>query len=173
MINDSNFLDAIRELIGKNRKAHIFPHCFSTKKTPEIVQFDAAGLLGGIIHKGREPGGIFLDNSVFSHLPEGFANMAGQRRQIRMQCFPLYSVLLALGNPTVDLFSLDIEGAELQVLKTVPWHKVNIKVIIIEVNHIGEIFKGSAKELNNFLKKSGYQFHKSLDIDDIYIKRSK
>jgi hypothetical protein len=33
---------------------------------------------------------------------------------VRIQCFPFYSILLALGNPTVDLFSLDIEGAELQ-----------------------------------------------------------
>ena len=34
-------------------------------------------------------------------------------RRIRVQCFPLYSVLMALGNPTVHYFSLDIEGAEL------------------------------------------------------------
>jgi hypothetical protein len=47
-----------------------------------------------------------------------------KRRTIRVQCFPLYSILLALGNPTVDLFSLDIEGAELKVLETIPWSKV-------------------------------------------------
>jgi hypothetical protein len=29
----------------------------------------------------------------------------------RTPCFPLYSILLALGNPKVDYFSLDIEGA--------------------------------------------------------------
>ena len=46
------------------------------------------------------------------------------RRTIRVQCFPLYSVLMALGNPRVDYFSLDIEGAEFPVLKTVPWDKV-------------------------------------------------
>ena len=34
---------------------------------------------------------------------------------IEVQCFPLYSVLMAIGNPTVDYFSLDIEGAEFQV----------------------------------------------------------
>jgi len=28
----------------------------------------------------------------------------------KVNCFPLYSILLSLGNPTVDLFSLDIEG---------------------------------------------------------------
>ena len=29
-----------------------------------------------------------------------------------LQCFPVYSLLLALGNPTVNYFSLDIKGAE-------------------------------------------------------------
>ena len=32
------------------------------------------------------------------------------------QCIPLYTLLVALGNPTVHWFILDIEGAELQVL---------------------------------------------------------
>ena len=36
---------------------------------------------------------------------------------IVLQCLPLYSLLLALGNPTVHYFSLDIEGAELPVLQ--------------------------------------------------------
>ena len=30
----------------------------------------------------------------------------------QMQCFPIYSMLLAVGNPVVDYMSLDIEGAE-------------------------------------------------------------
>ena len=32
-----------------------------------------------------------------------------------VQCLPLASLVLAMGNPTVHYFSLDIEGAELQV----------------------------------------------------------
>ena len=36
-------------------------------------------------------------------------------RKIKVQCFPLYSVLRAIGNPRVDYFSLDIEGLEFQV----------------------------------------------------------
>ena len=50
---------------------------------------------------------------------------------------------MTLGNPRVDLFSLDIEGAEYPVLKTVPWDKVNIRCLIIEVNHAGTIFEGN------------------------------
>ena len=44
------------------------------------------------------------------------------------QCFPLHTILLAADRTAIDLFSLDVEGHELKVLKTIPWHKVDIKV---------------------------------------------
>ena len=47
-----------------------------------------------------------------------------------VQCFPFYSILLAVGRTDVDYFGLDVEGAEYKILETIPWHKVNIKVII-------------------------------------------
>ena len=43
-------------------------------------------------------------------------------------CLPFFSILLALGNPYVDYFSLDVEGSELSILKTIPWEEVKIKV---------------------------------------------
>ena len=48
--------------------------------------------------------------------------------QIKAICFPLFDILKAVGNPIVDYFSLDIEGVELDVLKTIPWKNVNIMV---------------------------------------------
>lgn len=56
--------------------------------------------------------------------PPAWRDRPYHRRTIRMQCFPVYSVLLAMGNPVVDYFSLDIEGAEYPVLKTIPFEKV-------------------------------------------------
>ncbi len=50
-----------------------------------------------------------------------------------MQCFPLYSILLALDNPTVDLLSLDIEGAELQGTKIVVVVNVDDVVTVVVV----------------------------------------
>ena len=47
---------------------------------------------------------------------------------VTIQCFPFYSVLLAVGQTRIDFFSLDVEGHELEILKTIPWHKVDIKV---------------------------------------------
>ena len=74
-----------------------------------------------------------------------------------------------MGNPTIDLFSLDIEGAELPVLKTIPWEKVKIRALLIEVNHMGKIFDGNIGDLESFLDKKGFKFYKSVEIDNIYI----
>ena len=46
------------------------------------------------------------------------------RRQESVECYPLYSLLLAMDHTRVDFLSLDVEGAELAVLRTVPWDKV-------------------------------------------------
>lgn len=62
--------------------------------------------------------GKISDNPV-GYKEEGF---------IDVQCFPLYTYLLALKVKTVDYFSLDVEGNELEVLKTIPWDLVDIKV---------------------------------------------
>merc|ERR1712241_369658 len=88
-----------------------------------------------------------------------------------MQCMPLYTILLALGNPTVHYFSLDIEGAELQVLRTIPFDKVDIKILDIEMNHIGQIFEGSASDLRRHLENSGYEAFMRVGIDEIFVKR--
>jgi hypothetical protein len=40
----------------------------------------------------------------------------------------LYSLLEAAGFTELDFLSLDLEGVELQVLKTIPFDKVDIKV---------------------------------------------
>jgi hypothetical protein len=39
----------------------------------------------------------------------------------QIQCFPLYSLLLAVGNPVVDYLSLDTEGTELDVSLLSGW----------------------------------------------------
>jgi len=45
-----------------------------------------------------------------------------------VECFPLFSLLTALNVTEVDYLSLDVQGPELKILKTIPYEKVNIKV---------------------------------------------
>ncbi len=48
---------------------------------------------------------------------------------------------------------LDIEGAELQVLQTIPFDKVDIKILDVEMNHVGEIFDGTVDHVVLTLNK--------------------
>ena len=58
-------------------------------------------------------------------------NLGGIRDEhVQVQCFPIFSILTALNVTTVDYFSLDVEGNEFDVLETIPWDKVDIKVNI-------------------------------------------
>ena len=43
-------------------------------------------------------------------------------------CYPLYTILKALEVERVDYLSVDVEGWELAILKTVPFDKIDIKV---------------------------------------------
>lgn len=139
------------KLAQSGRKAWTFPHCFSTKTRPEVVKFHVHGLLGGIVNTAK--------NKEVSN-----------REMIEIQCFPVYSVLMALGNPRVDYFTLDIEGAELQVLETIPFDKVDIQVLDIEMNHVGEVFEGSRNDIRNLLLKNGYKLWEKLSIDEVFVK---
>ena len=86
-----------------------------------------------------------------------------------MQCFPLYSILLALDDPTVDYFSLDVEGAEMEILKTISWEKVDIKVLTIEFNNRKE----DKEQIVDFLTKKGYSLEEQIKKQDlVFVKKS-
>ena len=85
-------------------------------------------------------------------------------------CIAILSLLSAVGNPKVNYLSLDIEGAELQVLRSIPWHLVDIEVedhpsnatfslhpaihpfiiyqvITVEFDLLGRVFPGTRTEV--------------------------
>lgn len=95
-------------------------------------------------------------------------------RVTEIQCFPLYSILLALNVTTVDFFSLDVEGSELQVLKTIPFKKLNIRMITTEFIHIQDDGEHAVKK---YVEGKGYssllkmQHYRNLANDIIFKKR--
>ena len=46
-------------------------------------------------------------------------------------------------------YSLDVEGSEFQILKTVPFNEVDIKIIGSEITAIGKIFPGTWEDILN------------------------
>ena len=71
----------------------------------------------------------------------------------RVPCFPLASLLLALGRTHVDYFSLDVEGFEYHILQTVPWGLLNVSTLSVEWIH-GHIGKEGYKA---YMKERGYK----------------
>ena len=71
-------------------------NCLATKNKPEVVNFISDSFFGGILPPGKEE----MAKNVPSH------------KFIKTLCFPLYSLLLALGNPTVHYFRYTIRKIE-------------------------------------------------------------
>ena len=160
----------LSQIIKKKRNAWIFPYCLSPAKTPIVVDFDAMAEYGGIINNvdgvKKIPGNINT-NYTSAYLGPSW------RKTIKVQCFPLYSVLKALGIPTVHYFSLDIEGAEYPVLQTIPFRDVDIKLFGVEVEHAGKIFEGTEGDIKNLLETNGYHYVAKSRLDKFFMKIDK
>ena len=102
-------------------RVHSVNVCLSTQKFPMKVKFE-------VMEKPAISG--MLDNDgksarMLGHLSR-LRKYAPVRTVVDVQCLPLYTLLAAMDFPKVDFFSLDVEGAELGILQTIPWHQVKI-----------------------------------------------
>ncbi|KAK2721929.1 hypothetical protein QYM36_002483 [Artemia franciscana] len=101
-------------------------------------------------------------------------NRSVKRGEVQVQCFPLYSILLALNQTVVDYFSLDVEGAELGVLRTIPFDKIDIKTLSVEFIHSAE---GKAA-IREHMEDRGYKMVQEITHPDwlandfIFVKES-
>ncbi|KAI9559236.1 hypothetical protein GHT06_016025 [Daphnia sinensis] len=132
---------AFSQLRTRNRKAYTSPVCLSTKPYPMQVVYNATvGTLSSILEKdaGQDKAAANGDtNSIY-----------------KVQCFPLYSLLVAIDRTNIDYFGLDVEGSEYKILKTMPWSKVYVKTMTVEWNHTpeGEAAITRLMESNKFIK---------------------
>jgi hypothetical protein len=53
---------------------------------------------------------------------------------VQVSCGPRGKYLPLLGIKRIDLFSLDVEGAEMSVLDTIDWTNIEIHVAMIEMS---------------------------------------
>ncbi|EFX71561.1 hypothetical protein DAPPUDRAFT_255633 [Daphnia pulex] len=112
------------KLLAKRRHSWALPVCLATEPHPTQVSFESNYEAGKIF--GHEDDQNQANNSAERIIKEGI-------RLIVVQCFPLYSILLAVGRTRVDYFSLDVEGAESRILSHVPWHLVDVKTLTVEI----------------------------------------
>ena len=66
---------------------------------------------------------------------------------------------------------MDVEGAEFPIITTIPFDKVDIKIMGIESPHLGKLYPGSFTELTKYLSDQGYDYLKNIGPDAIFIKK--
>jgi FkbM family methyltransferase len=144
------------QLVKKHRHSYLVQACLSPTKNAVMIPFRKGGLIGALANYMSPQHAKRMDHEL------GKSN-----ETVLVQCFPIYSILKAIGVTHVDFFSLDIEGAEPDVLRTLPLDKITVDVFCIE--HNGEASK--LNEIKNILVgQHGYEIT-HVDQQDIYLKR--
>ena len=97
---------------SKNRGSLLFPHCLSLSNQTMHVTFRQAFNVGKVMISDY----IAIRDKKVWHT------------SVDVICFPLFGVLKAMNVTKVDYFSLDVEGAEMDVLRTIPFDDLDITV---------------------------------------------
>ncbi|XP_017887714.1 uncharacterized protein LOC108629500 [Ceratina calcarata] len=150
------------KMVRKNRRALLSPSCLAVHPYPSVNTFLMADNVGRL----HEP------NEEDRHR-QNSADVAYTGQHIKVQCIPFAHLMAALNVTAIDYFSLDIEGSELEVLKTIPFDKIDITALSVEFSHI----ESDVEELNQFMDSKGYIISTSLTREDrlandiIYVKK--
>uniref|UniRef100_A0A7S0QQG9 Methyltransferase FkbM domain-containing protein n=1 Tax=Cryptomonas curvata TaxID=233186 RepID=A0A7S0QQG9_9CRYP len=73
---------------------------------------------------------------------------------LKSACIPLQTILESTGLYDINLFSLDVEGAEYAVLSTVDWSVTNFEVIVVELDG-GDLVKD--QHVRDLLLSHGFE----------------
>ncbi|KZS20615.1 Uncharacterized protein APZ42_012646, partial [Daphnia magna] len=157
--------NALHRLSTRNRKAFIAPTCLSTKPYPMQVLYNATNTLFSSIIENHKRQARKKRSNINQKSPFNEAD-----KVYKIQCFPLYSMLVAIGRTEIDYFGLDVEGSEFKILETIPWHKIEIKIMTVEWDHTpeGEAALSHLMKNNKFVKFGHIEMAYSREV--LYVK---
>lgn len=155
-----------KRLATVHRKAYNLNSCLSLDNKIRIAKFKQAGLIGGV--------------------EAGYTNTMKERAKkenpkaalVEVVCIPIDLILTALEMYHIHFFSLDVEGAELHILRTIPFDKVRIDLFFIEYqvwNGVTDVpaTEKRLKEFRDFFKNLGLykEIHRT-ELDVVFARIS-
>jgi FkbM family methyltransferase len=145
------------DLLQSNRKCKCVKKAISNKKGKDkFFQInEGPDMLSGLVDEFNEAAIIRINNDLVN-IPDGFDYI-----DVEVDLFKN-----VVEQTEIDFLSLDTEGNELKILKTIDFDVYNIKVITLENNDYDDKFI-------NFLIPKGYQFVTRLGCDEVYEQRKK
>lgn len=158
----SNTLHFEREKSWRGVLIEPIPHLFEAARAnrPLAHVFDCA--LGSYVSVD------FLEISETTPGWSGFSRIyhprreGTQKRQVVVEVRPLADVLRSAGISRVDYLSLDVEGAEREILLDYPFNEIPIGMIGVEDN------AGTDEQLRELLRSRGYRHLARVGVDEMW-----
>jgi FkbM family methyltransferase len=89
----------------------------------------------------------------------------GSINHIKVTVKPLQDILDEHQIYEIDFCSVDTEGSEINIIKSIDFEKTNIKVFIVENNY-------QETNIKEFLETKGYHLHSKIQWDDVFVKNN-
>lgn len=116
-----------------------------------------ANMLSGIPNNYHEQYQNYISESVKTH--------GDKVHNIKVQVRTLQNILDEYNVLDIDFCSIDTEGSEYNILKSIDFIRTRIKIIIVE-NNTGE------SNVKEFLESVGFELFKKVSQDDFYINKN-
>jgi FkbM family methyltransferase len=133
------------------------PNCYNfnyaISESENDVDFLGNGAIGGIMNT----------------MESSYKKMWGlnNKNSYKVKSIPINKITDTININKIDLFSIDVEGGEFEVLKTFNW---NIPVYIILIELDGHNLKKD-KKCQTFMKDKGFDFAHRLKMSDVWINK--
>lgn len=114
-----------------------------------------SNMLSGLSESYDDKHKMRINNEINSY--------GGEIINIKIPVFKLQTILDKNNIIDIDYCSVDTEGSEFNVIKSIDFNKTNIKIFSIENNYGDDTIK-------KFLEEKGYILYKKIQWDDIFIK---
>lgn len=151
---------SVFHLLKQNRSTKCINSCVTPFKQTQLHFLKIEGyaeMLSGIYE--------FYDPRHLLRIQQEIQKHGGSYQLLPIESSPLSEILDRHALYSIDFISLDIEGGELNILKSIDYERFDIKVIVVENNY-------SDPNFILFMQSKGYLLIKELEGDQIFLKET-
>lgn len=113
-------------------------------------------MLSGLLEK--------YDPRHLERINKELVKYGGEQKVVQVECYRLIDLLQRYDIKSIDYVSIDTEGGELEILKSIDYDAVEISIISVENNY-------NTRNIYDFLVSKGYLLKTKLGDDEIYQRR--
>ncbi|KAK2151966.1 hypothetical protein LSH36_344g03039 [Paralvinella palmiformis] len=147
LLIESDYL-VYTKLRAISRHSYTINACLGPTTHPEMIEISSSAIGGGKL----------VYNGTYGEKDKRFGDRLGDM----VPCFPLDTLLAAMDRRHVDYLSLDVEGYELDILRSISWDKFIIDVISVEY----VMLKEGKKALKDYMETIGYVTFDDINYSD-------